>query len=62
MLTSQATARMREYPSKSQDIFFSPVGQIVGTMNETIAARDLVMELVTGYLDSTERLSSLLPK
>ncbi|MBL4583564.1 MAG: nitronate monooxygenase [Pseudomonadales bacterium] len=62
MLTSEATTRMRQYPSKSQDITFSPVGQIVGTMNETISARDLVMELVTGYLDSAERLTSLLPK
>lgn len=62
MLTSQATTRMREYPSKSQDLFFSPVGQIVGTMNQTIGSRELVMEMVNGCLDSTERLTGLLPQ
>ena len=61
MMAGKSIVRMNRHPDKSQDFFFNPVGQIVGSMNKTISARDQVMELVTEYLETQERLNALLP-
>ena len=37
-----------------------PVGQIVGRMNKVRPSRDLIMEMVEEWIDTTERLQSLL--
>ena len=62
MMAGESIVRMHRHPDKSQDFFFNPVGQIVGSMNRTLSARDQLMELVTGYLDTHERLNALLPE
>jgi hypothetical protein len=36
-----------------------PVGQIVGSMNNVRSARDVIFEMVTEFIETTERLSSL---
>lgn len=61
MAVGEAQKRMRRYPDKAKGLLPSPVGQIVGRMNETVTARDKVMELVTEYVDATEHLASLMP-
>lgn len=61
MAVGEALERMRRHPDKSQDVFFSPGGQIVGRMNSTPAARDLLMDIVNEYVDTTERLAALMP-
>lgn len=61
MMAGESFVRMNRHPDKSQDFFFNPVGQIVGAMNKTISAKDQVMELVTEYLETQERLNGLLP-
>ncbi|PCJ14673.1 MAG: monooxygenase [Gammaproteobacteria bacterium] len=60
MVSGDAMARTHRYPEKGKEISCAPVGQIVGRMNTTISAKDQVMEMVTGYLDTTERLAALL--
>ena len=61
MVTSDAVARAHRYASKTQDVAFNPVGQIVGQMNEVRSTRELIQELVEDYLAAVERLESLLP-
>ncbi|RLA55294.1 MAG: nitronate monooxygenase, partial [Gammaproteobacteria bacterium] len=60
MLTSESVGRILRYPDQAKAVSFAPVGQIVGKMTSTISAKDQVMEMVTGYLDATERLTGLL--
>ena len=60
MVAGEALQRMRRYPEQAKEVAFAPVGQIVGKMNTTISAKDQVMDMVTGYLDTTERLAGLL--
>lgn len=62
MMAGESIVRMNRHPDKAQDYFFNPVGQIVGSMNKTIGARDQVMEFVTEYLEACEELNSLLPQ
>lgn len=60
MVSGEALARIHRYPEKGKNIACAPVGQIVGRMKNTISAKDQVMEMVMGYLDTTERLTALL--
>ncbi|PCJ13541.1 MAG: monooxygenase, partial [Gammaproteobacteria bacterium] len=60
MVSGDAMARTHRYPEKGKEIACAPVGQIVGRMSTTISAKDQVMDMVTGYLDTTERLAALL--
>ncbi|MBW2400840.1 MAG: hypothetical protein JRG80_16455 [Deltaproteobacteria bacterium] len=53
--------RANRYPDKSQDVCCSPVGQIVGRMNQPQSSRQVLMKLVEEYLDAVERLNSLQP-
>lgn len=62
MMAGESIVRMNRHPEKSQDFFFNPVGQIVGSMNETISARDQVMGMVNGYLEALDELNGLLPE
>ena len=62
MMAGESVVRMNRYPDKFQDFFFNPVGQIVGSMNSTISARDQVTAMVHGYLDACDTLNSLLPE
>jgi len=61
MVVSEAMSRVHRYPAAAQRVAFNPVGQIVGSMNEKVSARDMIYNLVSEYLDSVERLDALNP-
>jgi NAD(P)H-dependent flavin oxidoreductase YrpB (nitropropane dioxygenase family) len=64
MVTMDAVVRTHRYAAseQAQAVSFNPVGQVVGMMNEVRSSRDVIVELVEGYLDSVERLNSLQPE
>jgi NAD(P)H-dependent flavin oxidoreductase YrpB (nitropropane dioxygenase family) len=62
MLVSDAMSRVHRYPKQAQTVAFNPVGQIVGTMNEKLAVRDVIYGLVEEYVDSVDRLQKLTPE
>jgi NAD(P)H-dependent flavin oxidoreductase YrpB (nitropropane dioxygenase family) len=62
MVTADAVSRTNQYAAKAQSVAFNPVGQVVGLMNEERSVRDVVLQLVEGYLDAAERFESLQPK
>ena len=64
MVTMDAIVRTSRYASseQAQAVAFNPVGQVVGMMNEVRSSREVVMELVEGYLDTLERLNGLQPE
>ena len=45
---------------QNRDLIGFPVGQIVGRMNKVRPSKDLVLEMVEEWIDTTERLSGLL--
>ena len=57
MLTSEAQQRITR--AGVTELQFMPVGQIVGHMNAVRPVREVMMELVEGFIDSTERLHHL---
>jgi NAD(P)H-dependent flavin oxidoreductase YrpB (nitropropane dioxygenase family) len=59
MVAMDAIIRAERYPKSAQPVAFSPVGQVVGQMNEVRSVRDVVRGLVEEYLDAIERLQSL---
>lgn len=61
MAIGNAVARIRKYPEQSRDVMFVPVGQIVGRMNRTMGAKEQLMEIVQEYLETHERMNSLMP-
>ena len=48
--------------AQAHDLVGTPVGQIVGTMNEVRPAREVVADLVRGFEEATEQLSKLSSK
>ncbi len=60
MAVGRAMARMRRFPKQSRDLLFVPAGQIVGRLNEVVSARDVVSQLVNEYLETQDRMNSLL--
>ena len=61
MAVGNAMARMRRYPEQSRELMFVPAGQIVGRLNHVLDARDVVMQMVEEYLETSERMNNLLP-
>ena len=61
MAIGDALVRLRSYPENTQDVAFVPVGQIVGRMNATVGAKDLLMSIVQEYVDTHERMSAMMP-
>jgi len=59
MVSGEAVARANHSPEKARDVMFNPVGQVVGQMNKTNKARDVVLRLVEEYIDAVERLNQL---
>ena len=55
----EALASWKPNSGKSQEIAFNPVGQVVGMMNEVQSSRELIEDMVTGYLDTIEHLNAL---
>ena len=64
MVTMDAIVRTSRYASSpaSQAVAFSPVGQVVGMMNEVQSVRDLITHLVEDYVDAVDRLNGLQPE
>jgi hypothetical protein len=56
-----AIVRTQRYASspEAQKVSFNPVGQVVGMMNDVRSCRELIFELVEGYVDTVERLQQL---
>jgi len=63
MVTMDAVSRTSRYASSpgSQAVAFNPVGQTVGLMKEVRSVREVVTDLVEGYVDAVERLNALAP-
>jgi len=64
MVTADAIARTSRYAgvAQTQRVAFNPVGQVVGMIKERKAVRDVIYELVEGYVEATERLNALAAK
>ena len=58
ILYEEAEVRIRR--SRNTELAGTPVGQIVGRMNEVRSARDVLGAMVDEYLDTVARLASLL--
>ncbi len=48
--------------SSAAELSITPVGQIVGSMNQLRPARQVVSDLVDEYLDAVERMARLTEK
>lgn len=59
MVTAEAVSRGHRYADKAKDVMFNPAGQIIGRINQSRSVRDVMNELVTGYVEAVERLQSL---
>ena len=64
MVTMDAIARTSRYGSspQAQAVAFNPVGQTVGLMTEVRSCRELIYDLVEGYVEAAERLAALQPR
>lgn len=64
MVTFDAIRRTHNYAGvgETQKVAFSPVGQVVGMINRVQRSRDVIRDLMTEYVDSVDRLNSLLPE
>lgn len=57
MLTAEAQQRI--WRADDSELTGFPVGQIVGSMNKVRPAREVMFDLIEGYIEATERLSSI---
>ncbi len=64
MVTMDAIARTSRYAgaAQTQAVAFNPVGQTVGLMREVRSCREVVYDLVEGYVEASERLANLAPR
>ena len=62
MERDEALGRARETMRRLQHEVRTPVGQIVGDMNESMPVRELIVNLVEQYLEAVERLEKLSPE
>jgi NAD(P)H-dependent flavin oxidoreductase YrpB (nitropropane dioxygenase family) len=58
ILNNEAQRRISR--SQNKDLAGFPVGQIVGSMNRVQPAREVVLEMVEEWIDTTQRLGSLI--
>jgi len=60
MATASATQRIHKYAQTrrpgSAELLGTPVGQVVGMMNEVRSVKQVVQELVSGYVEAVERV------
>ena len=64
MVTMDAIARTSRYAGSphAQEVAFNPVGQTVGLMTEVRSCRELIYDLVEGYVEASQRLAGLQPR
>ena len=60
LLYAEASARTGRV--RSRDFAGFPAGQVLGRVDRVRPARDIVMDMVEGWIDTTERLNSLAQK
>ena len=64
MATANATQRINHHAQTkkagSAELLGTPVGQVVGQMNEVRAVKQVVQDMVTEYVDAVERVRELL--
>ena len=58
-VSGDAVARGHRYPEAARDVMFSPVGQIVGSMDKTRKVKDVIYDLVQECIDTQERMTEL---
>ena len=63
MVTFDAMARTHNYAgvAETQKVAFNPVGQVVGQMKHAESCKQLIYRLVNEYMDSMDRMNSLMP-
>ena len=61
MVSMDAIVRTNRYASspESQAVAFNPVGQVVGMIDGVQSVREVVTEIVEGYVDAVDRLNAL---
>ena len=59
MVTAEAVSRGHRYADKAKKVMFNPAGQVIGHINQSRTVRDVMNELVTGYVEAVERLQAL---
>ena len=64
MITFDAMRRTSMYAGSgnTQDVPFNAAGQVIGQVNQIESVKDVVYRIINEYLDSLDRLNSLLPK
>jgi NAD(P)H-dependent flavin oxidoreductase YrpB (nitropropane dioxygenase family) len=64
LVTADAIRRTHTYAAagECQKVAFNPVGQVVGQINHVETSRGVIERLLTEYVDTLERLNSLLPE
>lgn len=64
LVTGDAIRRTHRYAGvgECQKVAFNPVGQVVGQINHVEKSRDVIMRLLTEFVDSVDHLNSLLPE
>ena len=59
MVSGECVVRGTRYADKAQTVAFNPCGQVVGQLTSERKTRDVMQELVEGYLNAVERLNAL---
>jgi NAD(P)H-dependent flavin oxidoreductase YrpB (nitropropane dioxygenase family) len=63
MITFDAMRRTSMYAGSgnTQDVSFNAAGQVIGQVNQIESVKDVIYRIINEYLDSIDRLNSLLP-
>jgi NAD(P)H-dependent flavin oxidoreductase YrpB (nitropropane dioxygenase family) len=59
MVTSEAVSRGHRYADKAKDVMFNPAGQVIGHINAVRPVREVMNDLVNGYVEAVDRLQAL---
>ena len=64
MITFDAMRRTSMYAGSgnTQDVSFNAAGQVIGQVQQIESVKDVIYRIINEYLDSVERLNSLLPE
>ena len=64
MITYDAMRRTSMYAGSgnTQDVSFNAAGQVIGQVKQIESVKDVIYRIINEYLDSVERLHSLLPR
>jgi NAD(P)H-dependent flavin oxidoreductase YrpB (nitropropane dioxygenase family) len=57
LVAGEAVTRTMRYPKRSKDVAIIPVGQVVGQLKSVRKTKDVITELVEGYVEAIDRLN-----